>query len=109
MKQLILKRRDELVRVLNHHNYRYHVLNDPEISDAEYDTLTRELIELEEKYPALRLHDSPTTRVGAPPLKAFGTVRHSLPMLSLDSVYSEEEVREWDIKIRHLLEKRKGK
>ena len=97
------RRIEKLVRILNHHNHRYHVLNDPEISDGEYDALMRELVELEEKYPDLRLPDSPTTRVGAPPLEAFGTVRHSIPMLSLDSVSTEEEVIEWDASIKRLL------
>ena len=81
----------ELREQIHHHNYRYYVLDDPEISDAEYDRLFDELSHLEKKYPALITPDSPTQRVGAAPLEEFKTVRHSLPMLSLNKATSEAE------------------
>lgn len=74
---------------INHHNYLYYVLDNPEVSDAEYDRLFDQLVELEEKYPELVTSDSPTQRVGATPLKEFKSVRHSLPMLSLNKATSE--------------------
>lgn len=82
----------ELARQLHHHNYRYHVLDAPEISDAEFDRLLRRLQELEEQYPQLRTDDSPTQRVGAEPLTGFAPVRHELPMLSLDNAFSDDEL-----------------
>jgi DNA ligase (NAD+) len=94
---------DELTRDLNHHNYRYYVMDDPVISDAEYDRLLRELIDLETKHPELKRPDSPTQRVGAKPLDAFGTVIHRLPMLSLENSINEEEIREFDQRIRRAL------
>ena len=83
----------ELREQLDHHNYRYYVLDDPVISDSEYDLLLRELEQLEYQFPDLVTPDSPTQRVGAPPRKDLGIVRHSTPMLSLKSIYSEEEFR----------------
>ncbi|MBP1739595.1 MAG: ligase, partial [Deltaproteobacteria bacterium] len=79
--------RDEI----NRHNYLYYVLDQPEISDAEYDRLFDELSSLEKQFPELVTPDSPTQRVGAPPLEEFKTVRHSLPMLSLGKATSEAE------------------
>jgi DNA ligase (NAD+) len=78
---------------LDFHNYRYYVLDDPVISDYEYDLLLRELEDLESRFPDLVTADSPTQRVGAPPRSELGTVPHALPMLSLESLYSEEEFR----------------
>ena len=92
-----------LKRTINYHNYRYYILDDPETSDAEYDRLMRELRELEKQYPDLVTHDSPTQRVGATPLKQFKTVRHSLPMLSLSNCFGQEEVREFDQRIKRFL------
>ncbi len=89
------KRAEELRREINYHNYRYYVLDSPVISDAEYDELMRELIEIEEMFPELRTPDSPTQRVGAPPREEFGTVRHSIPMLSLDTIFTREELERW--------------
>lgn len=89
-----------LRREIEEHNYRYYVLDSPIISDAEYDRLFRRLVELEEKYPFLRTPDSPTQRVGAPPSEKFETVRHSLPMLSLDNVMREEDFLEFDRRVR---------
>jgi len=91
----IVKEVEELRRQIEHHNYCYYVLDQPEIPDAEYDRLMRRLQELEAQYPELVTPDSPTQRVGAQPVEAFGTVRHTMPMLSLDNALSEEEFREW--------------
>ncbi|MBK9130559.1 MAG: NAD-dependent DNA ligase LigA [Gammaproteobacteria bacterium] len=89
---------------LNYHNYRYYVLDDPEIPDAEYDRLLRELQGLEEKHPGLVTADSPTQRVGAEPLAEFGKVRRELPMLSLANAYDEEELADFDRRVREGLE-----
>ncbi len=91
----IKQRIDQLSAIINHHNYRYHVLDSPEISDAEYDELLRELRQLEEKYPEFLSPDSPTQRVGAEPVEAFGVVEHPQPLLSLGNVFSEEELTAW--------------
>jgi DNA ligase (NAD+) len=80
---------------INHHNYRYYVLDSPEISDAEYDELMRELKRLEEEYPQFLSPDSPTQRVGAAPVEAFGVVEHPLPLLSLGNVFSKDELLAW--------------
>src|SRR5437016_7320199 len=72
----------ELRREIEKHNYQYHVLDNPLISDAEYDRLFRRLLDLEKAHPELATPDSPTQKVGAPPLERFSTVQHSLPMLS---------------------------
>lgn len=85
---------------IDYHNYRYYVLDNPEIPDAEYDKLFRELQQLERDYPDLITPDSPTQRVGAAPLEAFGEVKHVVPMLSLDNAFSEEEVRAFDRRVR---------
>ncbi len=96
-------RAEELRRQLDHHNYLYYVLDQPEISDAEYDAEMRELIELETRYPEFVTPDSPTQRVGAPPAAAFPTVRHRLPMLSLGNAFDEQELRAFDERVkRHL-------
>lgn len=92
-----------LRRELEYHNYRYYVLDDPEISDAEYDALMRELERLEEKYPGLKTPNSPTQRVGAPPLEEFGTVTHTIPMLSLANAMQEGEVMEFDQRVKRFL------
>jgi len=90
----------ELHAELHEHNYRYYVLNDPTISDAQYDALLRELQDLEQRYPELLTPDSPTQRVGAPPVKAFGEVRHEQRMLSLDNAFSDEELADFDRRVR---------
>src|ERR1700678_4834637 len=90
----------ELRTLLDHYNYRYHALDDPEVPDAEYDKLMLELRALETQHPELLAPDSPTQRVGAAPVAAFGTVKHRLAMLSLDNAFSEEEVRDFDRRIR---------
>ena len=93
----------DLRKKIHYHNYRYYVLDEPEISDAEYDRLFNELEEFESKYPELVTPDSPTQRVGAKPLEAFGTYKHSIPLLSLNSVSEEEEVRDFDERVRKFL------
>lgn len=97
------KRIVELRDALRHHNYRYYVLDNPEISDTEYDRMLRELQEIEEQHPDLVTPDSPTQRVGAPPLEAFSSVAHAVPMLSLDNAFGYDEVREFDERSRRLL------
>src|SRR5699024_9733739 len=77
---------------ITHHDYRYYVLDDPEIPDADYDRLFRELQALEQRYPDLATPDSPTRRVGAPPATRFETVRHEIPMLSLNNGFDEAEL-----------------
>jgi len=86
----------ELRRLIDYHNYRYYVLDNPEIPDAEYDRLMRELQQLEAAHPELAMSDSPTQRVGATPLKVFAEVAHSVPMLSLNNAFSEEDVVAFD-------------
>ncbi len=88
---------------IDHHNYRYYVLDDPEIPDSEYDRLLRELQELESRHPELITADSPTQRVGAEPLGAFEEVQHRVPMLSLENAFSEEEMTEFDRRVRERL------
>ncbi len=86
---------EKLRAEINHHNQRYYVLDSPEISDAEYDDLMRELKQLEEQYPQFLTPDSPTQRVGAAPLEAFGVVEHPQPLLSLGNVFSQDELLTW--------------
>lgn len=90
----------ELVRTLNTHNYRYYTLSQPTVSDAEYDALMRELVELEAQYPKFKSEDSPSSRVGAKADAALPTVTHKVKMLSLDNTYSVEELRQWDARVR---------
>jgi len=97
------QRAEKLRERIRYHNYRYYVLDDPEIPDAEYDRLLRELQQLEQQHPELITSDSPTQRVGAEPLSAFGEVRHELPMLSLDNAFSDEELGEFDRRVRERL------
>ena len=85
---------------IRHHLHRYHVLDDPEIADGEYDALFDRLVALEERHPELVVADSPTQRVGAEPLAAFEAVAHELPMLSLDKCLSEDEFVEWEGRCR---------
>ncbi len=99
----VLERVKKLREEIEYHNYRYYVLNSPVISDAEYDALMRELKELEEKYPELVTPDSPTQRVGFKPAEAFKEVPHAEPMLSLDDAMKEEEVLEFDKRIKKFL------
>jgi len=99
----VKQRIDELRETTNHHNYRYYVLDSPEISDAEYDELMRELRQLEAEHPELVTPDSPTQRIGAPPVEAFGVVEHPRPLLSLANVFSYEELAAWHKRVSNLL------
>jgi DNA ligase (NAD+) len=98
----VTQRIDKLREQLTYHNYRYYVLDSPEISDAEYDRLFDELVALENEHPELVTTDSPTQRVGAAPLEEFNTVRHRLPMLSLNKATSEEEFLDFHRRVREL-------
>lgn len=103
MSQSIALRIDRLRREIERHDYLYHVVGEPQISDREYDALLRELKELEEKNPECRDPDSPTQRVAHGLLPGFRTARHSTPMLSLDNTYSLEELEQFDARVRRLL------
>ena len=96
------ERINELVSILNDANYNYYVLDNPTITDQEYDKYLRELINLEEKYPEYVLFDSPTKRVGGEVLDKFEKVHHKIPMLSLGNVFNEDEIRDFDSKIRKM-------
>jgi DNA ligase (NAD+) len=93
----------QLRELLERYSYRYHALDDPEVPDAEYDKLMVELRTLETEFPQLLTPNSPTQRVGAAPLSAFGTVKHRVAMLSLDNAFSEQEVRDFDRRIQERL------
>ncbi|TQV78152.1 NAD-dependent DNA ligase LigA [Exilibacterium tricleocarpae] len=99
MSQQTCKQLASLKEQLNYHNYRYYVLDDPEVPDAEYDRLLRELQALEQQNPALITPDSPTQRVGAAPLEAFAQVRHEVPMLSLDNAFGPEELTDFNRRV----------
>ncbi|MBC7318611.1 NAD-dependent DNA ligase LigA [Candidatus Bipolaricaulota bacterium] len=99
----IQERVEKLREEIRRYDYYYYVLNQPLISDAEYDRLFRELLELEQKYPELVTPDSPTQRVGAPPAEEFAPVEHAIPMLSLNNCFNDEELEEWDDRVRRLL------
>ncbi len=94
------KRADELIKLINKHNYNYYVLDKPEISDYEYDLLMKELMELENTFPALKRADSPTQRVGGEVLKGFSEVVHKTPKLSLSNVFDENDIRDFDYRVR---------
>lgn len=102
-KEEIRKRIEQLRREIEEHNFRYYVLAQPIISDAEYDRLFLELKRLEQEYPEFDDPNSPTHKVGAPIQTDFKPVRHSVPMLSLGNVFSEQELRNWDERVRRLL------
>ncbi len=102
--EAIRKKVDKLREEIEYHDYRYYILDQPEISDAQYDRLMRELEKLEEQHPELRTPNSPTQRVGAPPLEEFEIVRHTLPMLSLANAFDEAEAREFDKRVKKFLE-----
>ncbi len=101
--ELIKKRIEKLREQIEYHNYRYYVLDDPEISDAEYDKLFRELLELENKYPQFRSPTSPTQKIGGEPLKEFKQRTHSVPMYSLDNVFSEQEWYDYIARIKRII------
>jgi len=97
----------ELRKTINHHNYGYYVLDSPDISDAEYDELMKELKQLETGHPELVTPDSPTQRIGAPPVEAFGVVEHPQPLLSLANAFSYEELAVWHKRVSNLLGRQK--
>ena len=96
----IIAKVEDLRKTLHHHNYRYYVLDDPQISDAAYDRMMQELIRLEKTYPQLASPDSPSVRVGAPPLTRFDTISHSVPMLSLDNGFNDGEILDFDNRVK---------
>src|SRR6267154_4083334 len=98
----IQKKIEVLREKIRHHEYRYYVLDAPEISDADFDKLMNELKRLEAEQPELITPDSPTQRVGGKPREGFVKARHSSPMLSLDNAYTEEELRDWERRVHEL-------
>ncbi|MFK3961480.1 NAD-dependent DNA ligase LigA [Guptibacillus hwajinpoensis] len=94
------KRIEELRQLLNQYNYEYHVVDQPSVPDAEYDRMMNELINLEEENPELKTEDSPTQRVGGPPLEGFQKVEHRVPMLSLGNAFGEEDLKDFDRRVR---------
>jgi len=98
-----LKKIKTLRKELHRHNYLYYVFDNPEISDAAYDRMMKELMELESAFPEFKSPDSPTARVGAPPLDKFESVAHFVPMLSLDNAFSDSDIIDFDRRIKKLL------
>ncbi|MBX6376984.1 MAG: NAD-dependent DNA ligase LigA [Clostridia bacterium] len=98
------RRLEELRELIRHHDYLYYVLDRPAITDAEYDALYRELVELERAFPHLVTPDSPTQRVGGQPAPGFAPASHAVPLLSLDNVFDTGELAEWDRRVRGLLD-----
>src|SRR5271169_6678529 len=103
MKSAVQRQIEELREQLERHEHLYYVLDQPEITDAEYDALMRHLRDLEEEHPEYKSPDSPTQRVGGAPREGFVKVKHSSPMLSLDNALNEEELRAFDKRVRDLL------
>ncbi|HHX87465.1 MAG TPA: NAD-dependent DNA ligase LigA, partial [Firmicutes bacterium] len=99
-KQAAGQRLERLRELINEHNYRYHVLDNPVISDLEFDRLMKELVELEQRFPELLTPDSPSQRIGGQPLPAFTTVAHKIPMLGLDNVFDENGLKEFHQRIQ---------
>jgi len=96
-------RHEALVEEIRRHDYLYYVEATPSISDREYDSLYRELVDLETQFPDLITADSPTQRVGGQPIKAFKPVQHLTPMMSLDNTYSQAELRQFLARVQRLL------
>lgn len=96
-------RLQELRDQLNYHSFRYHVLSDPVISDGEYDRLFAELLDIEKAHPDLITPDSPSSRVGAPPLSSFGSVTHGFPMLSLENAFTEQDLLDFELRAQRFL------
>jgi len=99
----VKKEIETLRESIRHHNHRYYALDDPEISDAEYDRLFQRLLELEQQYPELATPDSPTQKVGDEPLETFSQVRHRNPMLSLENSFSDQDIRDFDARLKRFL------
>jgi len=104
MSEETVRQLEQLRAAINQHNYRYYVLDEPSIPDAEYDRLLRELQALEAQYPQLITVDSPTQRVGAAPLSAFTEVQHQKPMLSLNNAFNDDEIRDFDRRVKDRLQ-----
>src|ERR1700735_3699054 len=102
MQKNVSGRIEKLRETLRHHEYLYYVLDQPKLTDAEYDALMRELRDAEAEHPELLTADSPTQRVGGKPREGFVKVAHSSPMLSLDNTYNEEELRAWERRVHEL-------
>ncbi|MEK7651438.1 MAG: NAD-dependent DNA ligase LigA [Patescibacteria group bacterium] len=105
----IKKARERLLKLkkeINRHRHAYHVLDNPMVSDAVFDSLQKELANLEKQFPELAAPDSPTQRVGGEPLKEFKKVRHESPMISLDDTFSEEDARDWFLRLENFLKKK---
>src|SRR6185312_9221222 len=100
------RRVEELHTLINRYNYEYHVLDQPTVSDAEYDELMNELRRIETEHPEFISPDSPTQRVGATPSSGFGTVRHEIPMLSLGNVFNQQELTDWVERVYRLAGRR---
>ncbi|MDD3392663.1 MAG: NAD-dependent DNA ligase LigA [Bacilli bacterium] len=100
---MIEKRIEELINILNEANYNYHFLDKPTITDQEYDKYLRELISLEEQYPKLKRSDSPTSQIGGEVIEEFKKVTHEKPMMSLSNVFNEEEIYNFDEKVKKLI------
>jgi DNA ligase (NAD+) len=107
MSNSVKERIEELRNKIEHHNFKYYIEDNPEISDLEFDRLVKELQELEARHPDLVTPDSPTQRVGGKPIEGFRQVSHAVPMLSIENTYNEEEVLEFDTRIRRLLQDEK--
>ena len=109
MKKVIPKetiQRVEKLRIeLEKHRYKYHVLDNPEISDTAYDSLFKELEDLEQEFPEMIISTSPTQRVGGEPIKEFQKVRHEIRQWSFDDVFSFDELKKWDEKVRRMIAK----
>ncbi|UCF86117.1 MAG: NAD-dependent DNA ligase LigA, partial [Desulfobacteraceae bacterium] len=99
----IIREIEDLREKIRYNNHRYYVLDDPEISDVEYDRLFQRLLELESRHPELVTPDSPTQRVGAKPLEAFSEVKHRFPMLSLENGFNDQDIKDFDIRIKRFL------
>jgi DNA ligase (NAD+) len=99
----IIREIEELREKIRYHNHRYYVLDNPEISDAQYDRLFQRLLELESHHPELVTPDSPSQRVGAQPLETFSEVKHSLPMLSLENGFQDQDIIDFDVRIKRFL------
>jgi DNA ligase (NAD+) len=106
MSEEVRRRLEDLRQQIRYHEYRYYVLDDPEITDAQYDALFRELVRLEEQHPELVTSDSPTQRVSVEPGSQFAKVRHLSPMLSLQNAFDEGEIRAWDRRVRSVVGER---
>ncbi|MDP2629317.1 MAG: NAD-dependent DNA ligase LigA [Candidatus Harrisonbacteria bacterium] len=107
-KSEVKRRIAQLIKVIEHHSHLYHVKDQPEISDEAYDSLVRELESLEAQYPDLARPDSPTQRVGGVPIEKFEKVQHEKPMLSLNGVFSDQELKEWAERLERHLKKEEG-